>query len=153
MPLEVIEVTDADGRGHGPSWLAAAECVHRQLRTDLPADYAGTLQRVFAGGGRMIAAVDGSRVIGVAVFRIHESTSAGRQLYVDDLVTDETRRSQGVGRCLVAWLEARARGAGCRVLALDSGVQRHRAHRFYFREGFRIASYRFRKDLGDGTCA
>jgi GNAT superfamily N-acetyltransferase len=147
--IAIVEITGDDGLIREPSWLAAAEAVHRQLRTNLPADYSGTLQRVFAGGARMVVAVDGSTVAGVAVFRIHENTFAGRQLYVDDLVTDGARRSQGVGRVLMHWLESRARQQGCQVLALDSGVQRARAHRFYFREGFRIASYSFRKDLED----
>lgn len=148
--LAIVEITDDSGQLREPAWLAAAESVHRQLRTALPQDYAAVLQRVFAGGGRMIAAVDGSAVVGVAVYRVHENTFAGRQLYVDDLVTDAAHRSRGVGRRLVAWLQARARRAGCGVLALDSGVQRHDAHRFYFREGFRIASYSFRRDLRDG---
>jgi GNAT superfamily N-acetyltransferase len=145
--IAIVEITDDGGVVREPSWLAAAESVHRQLRPQLPDDYAGTLQRVFAGGARMVVAVDGSRVAGVAVYRIHENTFAGRQLYVDDLVTDAARRSQGVGRTLIRWLELRARRQACAVLALDSGVQRHRAHRFYFREGLRIASYSFRKDL------
>ncbi len=144
----IVEVTDDDGHVHEPSWLAAAEPVHRQLRTQLPADYGGTLKRVFADGGRMVITVDGSRVNGVAVFRVHENTFAGRQLYVDDLVVDAAHRSRGVGRLLLHWIESRARQQSCQVLALDSGVQRDGAHRFYFREGFRIASYSFRKDLG-----
>jgi GNAT superfamily N-acetyltransferase len=145
--IAIIEITGDDGTIREPSWLAAAEQVHRQLRPQLPDDYRGSLQRVFADGARMVVAVDGSTVAGVAVFRIHENTFAGRQLYVADLVTDDARRSQGVGRILMHWLESRARQQGCQVLALDSGVQRARAHRFYFREGFRIASYSFRKDL------
>ena len=151
MPLEMIEITDGAGQVCEPSWLASAEAVHRQLRTALPPDYTSTLARVFAGGGRMVIAADGATVVGVAVFRIHENTFVGRQLYVDDLVTDESRRSEGVGRQMIAWLDARARATGCSALALDSGVQRHRAHRFYFREGFRIASYSLRRDLERGT--
>ena len=145
--IRIIEITGDDGRIREPSWLAAAEPVHRQLRPQLPDDYAGSLRRVFAGGGRMVVAVDGSTVAGVAVFRIHENTFAGRQLYVDDLVTDAGRRSRGLGRTLLRWLELHALQQACAVLALDSGVQRYRAHRFYFREGLHIASYSFRKDL------
>ena len=44
-------------------------------------------------------------------------------------------------------LEARARLLGCDVVALDSGTQRTAAHRFYFREGFVIPSFCFRKSL------
>jgi hypothetical protein len=40
-----------------PDWLARAEPVHRELRPDLPGDYAQTMQRIVADGGDMAAAV------------------------------------------------------------------------------------------------
>ena len=76
-----------------------------------------------------------------------ENTADGRRLYVDDLVSDENRRSQGVGKMMLDWLETQAKALGCTALTLDSGVQRLRAHRFYFREGMHIASFSFKKAL------
>ena len=145
--LALVEVTGEGGGILAPEWLARAEPVHRQLRERLPTDYAGRLAAVFAGGARMSLAVHGEAVRGVAVWRLVENTYEGRRLYVDDLVTDAAHRSQGVGKFLVAQLEARARALGCDVLALDSGTQRSAAHRFYFREGFVIPSFCFRKTL------
>jgi hypothetical protein len=48
---------------------------------------------------------------------------------------------------LLAELARRAAAAGCSVLDLDSGVQRHDAHRFYFREAMHISSYHFMRPL------
>ena len=48
---------------------------------------------------------------------------------------------------IVPYARAKAESLGCDVLALDSGVQRDRAHRFYFREGMHISSFCFRKVL------
>ena len=45
------------------------------------------------------------------------------------------------------WLEEKARYLGCGALTLDSGVQRHGAHRFYFREGLHVSAYSFKKVL------
>ena len=84
-------------------------------------------------------------VTGVAVYRMHENTFQGRQLYVDDLVTDEKRRSTGVGQALLAHLEQKARAASLENLALDSGTQRQQAHKFYFREGMVVTSFHFGK--------
>jgi len=145
--IEIVDVTDAAGVVVAPDWLRRAEAVHRQLRTELPADYEAKMRRVFAGGARMCVAVDGSRVAGVAVYRIHENTWAGRQLYIDDLVTDEARRSGGVGRTLLAHLERKAREDGLENLALDSGTHRQQAHKFYFREGMVVTSFHFAKKL------
>ena len=87
------------------------------------------------------------RCLGVAGWRIMDTTFVLRKLYVDDLVTTESGRSQGVGKALLAELERRALAAGCTVLDLDSGVQRFDAHRFYLRERFAISSHHFTKRL------
>jgi len=145
--MQIIEVTDEQGAVASPDWLGKAEAVHRQLRTALPAEYAAKMQRVFAGGARMCVAVEGARVAGVAVYRMYENTWAGRQLYVDDLVTDEKKRSAGVGRALLGYLERKARALGFDNLSLDSGTQRTQAHKFYFREGMVVTSFHFGKKL------
>ncbi len=145
--MRVVALTDDSGQLLEPLWLARAEGVHRQLRDQLPADYRSRLAAVFANGGRMAVVADGDAVLCVALWRLLENTHEGRRLYVDDLVSDEARRSQGAGRMMLDWLTAKAVSLGCAVLALDSGVQRSRAHRFYFREGMHIASFCFRKAL------
>ena len=128
----LVDVTGNDGRVLEPDWLGRAEGVHRQLRTGLPADYAGRLRSVFANGGRMTVAVETAEVRGVALWRVIENTYEGRRLYVDDLLRH---------------LEQKATEFQCDVLALDSGTQRTDAHRFYFREGLVIPAFSFRKTL------
>jgi GNAT superfamily N-acetyltransferase len=145
--IQFVAVTDVMGRVVEPTWLARAETIHRQLRPMLPIDYAARLGEVFANGGRMALLVDGETVRAVAIWRLVENTYEGRRLYVDDLVSDEACRSQGFGNRLLSWLEMQAKSLACDVLALDSGVQRQKAHRFYFREGMHIPSFCFRKAL------
>ena len=145
--MKLVHVTDRDGRVAAPEWLARAQAVHRQLRPNLPPAYDEKMGRIFAQGGRMVVAVEGEQVLGVAVWRCYEDSFNERKLYVDDLVTDEGRRSGGVGRALLAECERLGRELGARVLALDSGVQRGRAHAFYFREGMTVSSFSFRKAL------
>jgi len=145
--MNIVSVTDPSGKIVEPQWLKRAEAVHRQLRTALPADYEAKMKRVFAGGARMCVAAEGESVRGVAVYRIVENTFEGLHLYVDDLVTDETRRSTGVGRALMDHMQGLARAAGCEAYTLDSGTQRQQAHKFYFREGMVVTSFHFRKPL------
>jgi GNAT superfamily N-acetyltransferase len=141
--VNVVPVSDRDGKVTDARLLAAAEAVHRQLRPHLAADYAGRMQEIFAGGAEMAVAVEGSAVLGVTVFRVLEKTHSGRELYCDDLVTDEARRSTGVGRALIAYMKDVCRERGCGVLALDSGTQRQQAHKFYFREGLTVTAFHF----------
>jgi GNAT superfamily N-acetyltransferase len=149
MPHDVtlIDVTDRTGAVAAPAWLAAAEPLHRDLRPQLPADYAATMARVFASGGRLIVAAHDDAAVGLAVWRVLENTMFGRFLYVDDLVTDSALRSRGVGKALLSRCEAIAGELGCREFVLDSGVQRAQTHRFYFREGLVVRAFNFGKTL------
>jgi GNAT superfamily N-acetyltransferase len=144
--MKIVEVFMQDGQVVGTEWVARAEGVHRQLRPHLPADYAAKMARVLAEA-RMALAVEGDAVLGLAVYRWHENTFDGLKFYIDDLVTDEARRSQGVGHALIAHLEQVARRLGAIGLVLDSGAQRTQAHKFYFREGFVIPAFNFKKSF------
>ncbi|MGZ5036098.1 MAG: GNAT family N-acetyltransferase [Usitatibacter sp.] len=144
--MNVVAVSNEKGEVTDPKLLAAAERVHRQLRPHL-ADYAGRMREVLAAGAQMAVAVEGDEVRGVTVFRILEKTHSGRDLYCDDLVTDEAKRSTGVGHALMQYMERVCRERGCDTFSLDSGAQRQRAHRFYFREGMAITSFHFDKKI------
>ena len=147
MTVEVVAVTDERGAVVKADLLRAAEAVHRQLRPGLPDDYLERMHQVFASGAEMAVAVVDGKVAGITVFRILEKTFTGRELYCDDLVTEESRRSTGVGRALIAYMEKVGRGRACDVLALDSGTHRQQAHKFYFREQMPITAFHFSKKL------
>ncbi len=123
--------------------------VMKQLRTHL-ATVAESCERVAAQQeqGYQLALVerDGS-VVAVAGFRIIDMLFSGKTLYIDDLVTDATRRSQGLGQDLIAWLIEFGRKHGCATLSLDSGLARERAHAFYFRVGMHISCFHFQQSL------
>ena len=144
--MKIVEVFEQDGQILGSEWLARAEQVHRQLRPLLPADYAEKMTRVLKDA-RIALAVEGDTVLGIAVYRFHENTFDGLKFYIDDLVTDEVCRSEGVGHALIEHLESIARKMCASGLVLDSGTQRTQAHKFYFREGFAIPAFNFKKSF------
>ena len=146
MP-DVVPVTDDRGGIANLDMLVAAERVHRQLRPQLPEDYVDRMKEVFASGAEMAVAVVAGEVAGITVFRVVEKTFSGRELYCDDLVTDEAKRSTGVGHALIAYMERVGRERRCDTLALDSGTQRQQAHKFYFREQLPITAFHFSKKL------
>lgn len=115
-----------------------------QLRTHLQLQSFVTQVRRQMETGYWLAYVSNSECIcSVAGFRIRESLSWGRFLYVDDLITDAQMRSQHYGHQLLDWLVQYARQQDCAQLHLDSGLQRLDAHRFYQREGLQISGYHF----------
>ncbi len=122
--------------------------VMAQLRPHLvETEFVARVRRMQGEGFRLARLEEDGTVRAVAGYRFHEKLFSGRNLYVDDFVSDTTRRSQGHGARLLAWLAEQARARDCDLLELDSGVQRFDAHRFYFRERMRIASYHFSRAL------
>jgi GNAT superfamily N-acetyltransferase len=90
---------------------------------------------------------DAGEAVCASGFRVSASLAWGRFIYVDDIVTREAHRSKGYGKEMLDWIVAYGRERGCSELHLDSGVQRHEAHRFYLRERMDIVFYHFRKHL------
>jgi GNAT superfamily N-acetyltransferase len=122
--------------------------VMAQLRPHLvEAEFVARVRRMQKEGFLLARLEEDGAVCAVAGYRYHEKLFSGRNLYVDDLVSAMTRRSKGHGARLLAWLAAQAKARDCDLLELDSGVQRFDAHRFYFRERMKIASYHFSRPL------
>jgi ribosomal protein S18 acetylase RimI-like enzyme len=128
------------------------ECwpVMAQLRTHLTQkEYVSAVREQFGEGYQLAFVRRDGRVAAVAGFRLLQSLAWGRFCYVDDLVTDERTRSQGLGGELLRWLCEYARAKGCRRVELDSGVQRFAAHRFYFQQRMFVSCYHFSLDLSE----
>lgn len=98
-------------------------------------------------GYKLVFVRDSDDVVAVAGFRVLESMSSGRFLYVDDLVTAAEHRSKGIGTKLLAWLKDQAAADNCSQLQLDSGLQRKATHRFYEREGVPLVGFHFACNL------
>lgn len=125
--------------------ISATYPVMRQLRTHVSEK--GYVERIkrqqSAGRYELAAVVNDGHVRCVAGYRVSECLAWGKFLYVDDLISDESERSKKHGKEMMQWLAAEAKKRGCEELHLDSGVQRHGAHRFYLRERMDITCYHF----------
>ncbi|WOQ17188.1 GNAT family N-acetyltransferase [Raineyella sp. W15-4] len=141
--MEIVNLAAGD-----PRWAQALP-VLQQLRTHLGAADLAAVLGSDAQRPSFFAAFEEDACLGVCGWRVIANTSAGRKLYIDDLVTDGSARSQGIGAALLAHAEDLARRHHCAVLDLDSGVQRHAAHRFYLRERLDIVSFHFAERLED----
>jgi GNAT superfamily N-acetyltransferase len=133
-----------------PRWDLAFP-VLRQLRPHLDRPGFEAIHRTGAAQGlRFTAAFSEDEppvCLGVAGWRMVDTASVVRKLYVDDLVVEAAHRSQGIGARLLDHLEHLARDAGARCVELDSGHQRTDAHRFYRARGYRDTGLKLRKDL------
>jgi len=78
---------------------------------------------------------DRGEIVGVAtlaVFRI----PTGQRAWIEDVITDEAARGQGVGEALTNAMLDRARELGCVTVDLTSRPSREAANRLYQRVGF-----------------
>jgi GNAT superfamily N-acetyltransferase len=124
--------------------IVACFPVMHELRPDIVEEnFVAKVHDLERNGYQLAYIEEAGAPVAVAGFHLGESLAWDRYLYVDDLVTLASHRSRGLGSALLAWLDEFAAEHGCGQLHLDSGVQRKDAHRFYEREGMRMASYHF----------
>lgn len=126
--------------------------VMAQLRPHLDEpSFCEQVQRQFVGQDYHVTALErNGEILSVAGYRFVESLVRGRYLYVDDLVTDETCRGEGLGGLLFDWIVEEAERTGCSGVHLDSGIQRFAAHRFYLGKRMRVTSRHFGLELRCG---
>jgi GNAT superfamily N-acetyltransferase len=122
----------------------------RELRPHLTSveDFVEIVRTQRREGYRLVGSFDASgQVVAVAGFRHMTNLYSGPHLYIDDLSTLPSARKQGHAGALLRWVDEEARRLGCAEVHLDSGVQRHDAHRLYLTSGYVIPAHHFAKRL------
>lgn len=95
----------------------------------------------------IIGLMRNDELLGAMGYRILHDFVHGRHLYVDDLVTTENARSQGIGAILLKKAEALAIELNCSNLRLCTGIANEGGKRFYTKNGWDIRSVAFKKKL------
>ncbi|MDN7243552.1 GNAT family N-acetyltransferase [Planococcus sp. N028] len=129
-------------------WLAAFS-VLKELRADLTEElYLSLLQDMQKDGYEMYALYSSEKIAAVIGFSWRTNFYNKRHVYVYDLVTAEDERSKGFGEKLLSYIEKLAIEGGASYIALESGIQRLEAHRFYEDKlNFDKFCFSFRKEL------
>ena len=123
--------------------IAASFPVVKELRTSFTDEtvYRDQIRRQMDDGYNLVLLRVDGEVGGCAGFRVHETLSRGRYMYVEDLVTSPKMRSFGLGDKLFDWLADQAKQRGCAQMEIISGIQRGDAHRFYHRKRMTIKAF------------
>ena len=129
MPIEIRElISDAD--------ILAAFPLMAELRARIARDtFLAEVRRQQVEGYRLIGAFEADELVALAGIRRSHTLARGEHLFVDDLVTAETRRGEGFGAAVLRWLAARAAEQGLSRIHLDS---RATANGFYEQLGFEV---------------
>ncbi len=124
--------------------IRAVYPVMHQLRDSLDLDaFLVRVVQVQRGGYRLFYACVGERIVGAIGLRILDDLCWGHNLYVDDLVVDESLRRRAIGTALMRFAENLAHSHECQYVRLASGMSRTQAHEFYERLGYCKTSFMF----------
>lgn len=127
MPLSIrILETDAEILAAFPLMSTLRERIRQGT-------FLAEVRRQQRDGYELIAGFDGGELVALAGIRPGHILSRGEHVFVDDLVTAESRRAEGHGRAMLTWVAARAKAAGVPRVYLDSRVT---AKGFYEGLGF-----------------
>lgn len=100
-----------------------------------------------ADGYEIVAIEDKGQILAVMGYRFLSDYVRGRHVYVDDLVSTEGARSQGLGAELLKFAEGIAQASGCNSLRLCTGIENDRGVKFYERNGWTKRAFAYTKKL------
>jgi hypothetical protein len=130
-----------------PDDLERAFSVMKELRTAIDIDDFSRLVRLAqaADGYRLVAREESGKLLAVMGYRILHDLAHGSHIYIDDLVTAASSRSQGQGAELLHYAESEARRLGLTVLRLCARIDNQEARKLYEREGWEFISAAYKK--------
>jgi GNAT superfamily N-acetyltransferase len=99
-------------------------------------------------GYHVVAAFDGTKMVGISGFWLRTRFWSGRQLDIDNFFVHPDYRGSGLGKRITQWLEKHALKEKCELIVLDAYADSFLAHRFYHREGFVSTGYHMTKVPG-----
>lgn len=100
-----------------------------------------------ADGYEIVAVEEKGQILAVMGYRFLSDYVRGKHVYVDDLVSTEKARSQGLGAELLKLAEKIAESNGCKSLRLCTGIENERGVKFYDRNGWTKRAFAYTKKL------
>jgi GNAT superfamily N-acetyltransferase len=112
------------------------------------------LEQIGQGRKAIVYVAEGAsgQVVGWVHAFVRDLLVVDRHAELGGLIVDEALRGCGVGRRLMAQVEAWAAGQGCETVYVRSSVVREEAHGFYRSAGYDLikSSHLFLKELTEG---
>lgn len=95
-----------------------------------------------------IVAVQDDNVVGLLTSELQEKLHRERlQLFIEDLIVEESKRNNGIGKALIENAVNYAKSNNCEVVELTSYKDNTKAHKFYEKNGFINHSIKFKMYL------
>ena len=122
--------------------------VIKQLRPHLQQEqFVSTIREMISEGYILGFIEEKGKAVAAIGFRYLQFLYIGKHYYIDDLSTLEAEQGKGYAGKLLDFIFDLAKEKGFKAVTLDSGYQRHKAHRLYLNKGFKINSHHFVKEI------
>jgi len=123
--------------------------IMKELRPHLGFDdYVLIYEQAHASDGYEIVAIESKdKILAAMGYRFLSDYVRGKHVYIDDLVSTESSRSEGLGAELLKYAERIAEANGCKSLRLCTGIENERGIQFYDRNGWTKRAYAYAKKV------
>lgn len=139
--MEIKQATEKE------DFLKCWDVVH-ELRPHLDPEKYLTLMLYMIDEGYKLIYIEGNgKGVSFCGYRITTMLHRGRSIYIDDLCSLPEARGKGHAKALLNFVLKEAEKEELQSIHLDSGYQRHQAHRLYLNFGFTITSHHFAMNL------
>jgi ribosomal protein S18 acetylase RimI-like enzyme len=137
MPVDIRKINLQSSSDLEPAFL-----VMRQLRPHLSLEqFLQLTSQMHREQYELWAAFANDVIVGLVSTRAYTDLVRGTHLYIDDLVTDQTARSKGIGAALLVHVEKLSKELGFETLRLSCTLENEKGLKFYRREGWKERAF------------
>lgn len=143
-----MPATDVELRPFAEGDYAEVPRLFARLEPDLPAAVVcERMARMRAAGWQCLGAFAGPDIVAMAGWSERCHLFSGPVLFVENVAVDPAWKGRGLGRRMMAWLEAEGRRRGCAKITLDAYASNSAARAFYERLGYDPRGIHFVREL------
>lgn len=120
----------------------------QQLYSNItPEKYRNMLIKMLAKSYFQVAVFENGKCIAISGVWHATKLWCGDYIELDNIIVDTSYRSSGAGKMIFGYIEQKAKELNCTMLSLDSYTTNHKAHKFFYNQGFGPKGFHFVKVL------
>lgn len=110
-------------------------------------DYSKDLDDMIPNNYFQVAVFENGKCLGLSGVWFGTKLWCGKYIELDNIIVSNKFRSKGVGKYIFDYVQNLGKEMGVSMLSLDSYVTNHKAHKFFYNEGFGPKGFHFIKIL------
>lgn len=113
------------------------------------ADYSNDLDAMIPNNYTQIAVFENNECLGLSGIWCGTKLWCGKYIELDNIIVSSKSRSKGIGKLIFDYVQKMGEEKQVAMLSLDSYTTNHKAHKFFYNEGFGPKGFHFIKVLDE----